>query len=106
MSIFGTLLGLFSMDQDSHSFSSSTDFTEINPATGLPMIDGIGSVDGMGNPFGCDLSEMHSSSFDSLNDPFDMSSSSFGNSFDDSFGGGCGGGFDDSFGGGCGGGFD
>ena len=31
------------------------DMTVINPATGLPMIDGIGSVDVAGNPYAVDL---------------------------------------------------
>ena len=30
---------------------------EINPANGLPMIDGIGSVDIDGNPYGIDFSD-------------------------------------------------
>jgi len=45
--------------------------TEINPATGLPMIGGIGAVDVAGNPFGSDLRDSA--------DPFDddgLSSSS------------------------------
>ncbi len=47
--------------------------TEINPATGLPMIAGIGSVDVAGNPYGEDLDD-HLRSHDS----FDCSTSGFG----------------------------
>lgn len=32
---------------------------EINPATGLPMTGGIGSVDVGGNPYGTDLHRSH-----------------------------------------------
>lgn len=49
---------------------------EINPATGFPMIDGIGGVDVGGNPFGTDLSEdigLESGS------PFDPFGSDFAN---------------------------
>ncbi len=31
--------------------------TEINPATGLPMTGGFGSVDVAGNPYGVDLDD-------------------------------------------------
>ena len=31
----------------------------INPATGLPMVSGMGSVDVAGNPFGTDLHRHH-----------------------------------------------
>ena len=44
----------------------------INPANGLPMIDGCGGIDVAGNPYGFDFSH----------DSFDMSSSSIGSSFD------------------------
>lgn len=35
----------------------SHDEFAVNPATGLPMVDGISSVDAAGNPFGMDLSQ-------------------------------------------------
>ena len=35
---------------------------DINPATGLPMIGGIGGIDVAGNPFGHDLHRWHESS--------------------------------------------
>jgi hypothetical protein len=47
-----------------HEDLFTDDFT-VNPANGLPMIDGIGSVDVEGNPFGCDFSHESISSFDS-----------------------------------------
>jgi hypothetical protein len=33
--------------------------TRINPATGLPMIGGIGGTDVQGNPYGTDLHDHH-----------------------------------------------
>lgn len=44
----------------------------INPANGLPMIDGYGGIDVAGNPYGFDFSQ----------NGFDISSSSIGSSFD------------------------
>lgn len=67
--------------------------TYINPATGEPMIGGLGGVDTSGNPFGVDLDhsnvDSHTGSdfFESAS--FDDSSCSIDNSFDSSF--------DDSF---------
>jgi len=92
-----------SMDDDISSISTSTDDLEttmINPASGLPMISGIGSVDVAGNAFGSDsMSDMH----DSLNNNFIDDSSMFSDdltsstdsfdSFDSSSSIGC----DDSF---------
>lgn len=48
---------LFSFDSTSACDLSSDWMNEtvINPATGLPMISGIGGVDGAGNPYGTDL---------------------------------------------------
>lgn len=64
--------------------------TEINPATGLPMVGGIGGLDVMGNPWGVDL---HSS--DDLYDHTGFASSS---AFDDELlGMGSGAGLGDSF---------
>ncbi len=67
-------------------FADSNTGMDINPATGLPMIDGIGSLDVAGNPYGSDsmqdsMSFDNSSMFDSsTTDNFD----SFGSSpFDD-----------------------
>lgn len=46
--------------------ASETDSsTDINPATGLSMLDGMGSVDVAGNPFGTDLGESSNSAIDS-----------------------------------------
>lgn len=49
---------LFSFDSTSACDLSSDWMNEtvINPATGLPMINGIGGVDVAGNPYGTDLS--------------------------------------------------
>jgi hypothetical protein len=35
------------------------DFTTLNPATGLPMMGGIGGIDVAGNPYGFDNNDMH-----------------------------------------------
>ena len=51
---------------------------EINPATGLPMIDGIGSVDVGGNPFGMDWSSHLGMESGSPFDPFSGGSSGSG----------------------------
>lgn len=71
--------------------NSLDDFT-INPATGLPMVNGMGGVDVAGNPYGVDNSH-----HDSFGSSFDSGSSfgshdSFGSTFDSgsSFGGGFG----------------
>jgi len=45
--------GLFSNQVE--PVASSDSGCEVNPATGLPMIGGCGSVDVAGNPFGVDL---------------------------------------------------
>lgn len=51
------------LDFVSNPFSagSSDMHSEINPATGLPMVSGIGSVDVMGNPYGTDLNRWEDS---------------------------------------------
>jgi hypothetical protein len=43
-------------DLGATDFSSDDTMSDINPATGLPMIGGMGGVDAAGNPFGTDLS--------------------------------------------------
>ncbi|HDM8129114.1 TPA: hypothetical protein P0E14_003948 [Vibrio harveyi] len=74
--------------------SSIDDDLTINPASGLPMIGGIGGLDAEGNPYGMDSSDslLSSSTFkDSTSSCFDDS-----NLFDDNFG--CGSSsFDDPF---------
>jgi len=45
------------------SFTTEIDDHTINPATGLDMIDGIGSVDVGGSPFGVDIHD-HDIGFD------------------------------------------
>lgn len=52
---------------DDSSLSSTSTFdsgstietTEINPATGLPMVGGIGGLDVEGNPYGTDMHSHH-----------------------------------------------
>ncbi len=81
------------------SISNTLDETEtmyVNPATGLPMIGGIGGIDAGGDVYGSDLmSDMRSSIDDSsiLSDNLTSSTDSF-DSFDSSNSIGC----DDSFG--------
>ena len=91
-------------DDSSPSSMTNTDSgtmfetTEINPATGLPMLGGTGGVDVEGNPYGMDLNSHHdicssssmfddslSSSCSSLwdDDSFTSSSTSCGSSWDD-----------------------
>jgi len=98
MSIFNWFTDIFSSDSDSISLSDSTfldisandiemsSFNDscINPASGLPMIDGIGGFDVAGNTFGSDFSHdsMTSSSFD--NDFMSSSSSSIDDSWSSS----------------------
>lgn len=70
MGILNWITGIFSVPayDDSHDdlFSNTMSGTDdsfshddfaVNPATGLPMTDGIGSVDVAGNPYGMDLSQ-------------------------------------------------
>ena len=86
MSFWTLLFG--TNDNSSANFSNTTSITTINPASGLPMTDGIGSLDIAGNVFGTDSSHWESlaseSSWDS-GSSFDSSSSwdsgsSFGSS--------------------------
>lgn len=42
-----------------HTSCASSGLPDVNPATGLPLIDGIGSVDVGGNPWGTDLHDRH-----------------------------------------------
>jgi len=80
MGVFGWLGELFSGGAGASDMHSSATNSEINPATGLPMVDGTtGGVDVAGNQYG-------------------TSDDSFGGAMDhDSFGSGMG---NDSFGGG------
>ncbi|AMO56229.1 hypothetical protein GZ77_05300 [Endozoicomonas montiporae] len=88
---------------DNDSLSSSLGSSSINPANGLPMIDGTGSVDVLGNPYGTDSHDSFSSGIGLHDDPFDSFSSGSGLSNDpfDSFSSGSGLSSDpfDSFGG-------
>jgi hypothetical protein len=74
MNIFNWFADLFT---DSTPSSVATPDVSVNPASGLPMVGGIGGVDVDGNPYGTDISNDHfvsSSSDDSF---------SSGSSFDD-----------------------
>lgn len=88
----------YTIDDDISSISNSSMDLEImvtNPASGLPMINGIGGVDVGGNVFGSDsMSDMYNSmgSDSMLSDDLSSSISSF-DSFDSSSDIGC----DDSF---------
>lgn len=52
------------------------DFTTLNPATGLPMMGGIGGIDVAGNPYGFD-NDLLNDSTSLLHDHDDWHSSSF-----------------------------
>lgn len=54
MGLFNFLFGAASSTSSAVSNSKTID---INPATGLPMTSGIGSVDVAGNPYGTDLND-------------------------------------------------
>ncbi|WP_243020053.1 hypothetical protein [Simplicispira sedimenti] len=73
---------------DSFGINSLDDFA-INPANGLPMVDGTGGVDVEGNPYGTDFSHDHLSS-SGIDDSWSSSSSS---SFDDTWSSGSSDGF-------------
>ena len=98
MSIFD---GLFT-SCPSDIFSNSPTGIDVNPANGLAMVDGIHSVDVMGNPFGMDFTS--GSGFPSACGGSGFDSSIHHSGFDSGgFSGGCGGsGFGGSFGGGFG----
>lgn len=95
MNILRWLLGIYDSDSESYSsdshWTNTTDDTQINPATGLPM---IGGVDVAGNPFGTDLSDYHTSS-SGFNDDWSSSTTS---SFDDDWSSSSTSGFDDDWG--------
>ena len=85
MSLWTLLFG--TNDNSSATFSNTTNTTTINPANGLPMTDGMGSLDVAGNVFGTDSSShWESSASDSSWDSsssFDSSSNwDSGSSFD------------------------
>ncbi len=46
------------------TMATEDSITHINPATGLPMIGGLGGVDSMGNPYGTDLHSHHDMNHD------------------------------------------
>lgn len=58
MALFDWLTGLFT-GSGTPEAPPPIEPVEINPATGLPMTDGIGSVDVSGSPYGTDLHRPH-----------------------------------------------
>ena len=72
MGVFESLFAMF----DTVHESNSPLLTDINHATELSIVNGTCCVDVMGNPYGCDLSEMHRSSSEPFGDSFGMSSCS------------------------------
>jgi hypothetical protein len=56
----GFISGDDSFINKDHGLTSKSSFRnhDINPANGLPMVDGIGSVDVMGNPYGIDSHDL------------------------------------------------
>lgn len=62
--LFDWLNGPVGTDSEGSSFEvadSAFDCPLVNPATGLPMIDGGGGLDVEGNPFGADLHQLDDS---------------------------------------------
>ena len=66
----------------------------VNPATGLPMVGGIGGVDAGGSPFGTDIHENTTSIIDDSLNSTGIDDTFSNDGFNDTFSGG---GLDDSF---------
>ena len=94
--IFGTASDTTNESQSTEHNSNDIVRPEINPATGLPMLSGMGSTDVGGDVFGSStihdslFDENNSSTFDSFDDnhlssfdPFDDNHSSSFNPFDE-----------------------
>jgi len=62
MKFFNWLFDLFDSPITTSPYVSIQEITNINPATGLPMVGGGGGLDILGNPFGINrsLDHMHS----------------------------------------------
>lgn len=86
MGFFSNLFGWNSATDDLTNSEPEIETTEINPANGLPMINGIGGVDIEGNPYGTDSNDV----IEEMSDGSDFMDDA--SSFDDSFSG-----MDDSF---------
>lgn len=54
---------------------TATAITDINPATGLPMLDDIGGVDIGGNPYGFDLNQSGDHGSPHFDNSFDIGAS-------------------------------
>lgn len=74
MGLFDRLTSLFDWPSATHTHELA-----INPATGLPMVAGIGSVDVAGNSFGSGSSPHHNDSW-TRHDCWGASGSSFDHS--------------------------
>jgi hypothetical protein len=76
MSIWKWLLG-GDVSTDSHNthLTAATHGAEVNPATGLPMVDGCSGVDVGGNPYGMDWQKnSFSDAFSNFNEGCDLGS--------------------------------
>ena len=99
MGLWNAFCGLFSTDSGSADIGCGSSSTlnsgcDINPATGLPMIDDCGGMDVGGSPYGMDIHHDDSWSTTSIgmsDDSWTTSSSSL----DDSFSSGIGNSWDD-----------
>lgn len=96
-------MGIFSwfFSSQNTGFDTSHAGIDINPANGLPMVDGSNSVDIMGNPYGTDFTSQNGfsshcgsgSGFDSSTYHSGFGSDGFSSGGGSSFGGGFSGGF-------------
>lgn len=59
MHIWNWITGLFDTGPNITSDTTSMHHADHNPATGLPMIGGIGGVDAGGSPFGHEVHQWH-----------------------------------------------
>lgn len=85
MGLFGWISGMFSDSEEAvapHEMHGDLSGADINPASGLPMVDGPGGVDVAGNIYGSDAT---SEAMSSMGDSFSH------DSFDNDMGGGFGG---------------
>lgn len=90
MGLFGWISGMFSGGEAAvatHEVHGDLSNADINPASGLPMVDGPGGVDVAGNLYGSDAA---SEAMSSIDDSFSHDSFSH-DSFDSDMGGGFGG---------------
>lgn len=87
MSLFGWISGMFSDGTgtaSAHEMHGDLPSTDINPASGLPMIDGPGGIDVAGNHYGSDAA---SEAISGLDDNFSHDSFSHDSGMGGGFGG-------------------